>query len=629
MRHLVLVLSLLSFTSLSAQDFDVLVFHKTAGFSHQSIPAGIAMIEELGNTHNFSVEVSEDAGLFTAENLEQYEVVIFLSTTGNVLNSNQESAFENYINNGGGYMGIHAASDTEYDWPWYGGLVGAYFSNHPPGTTNASIKVSDRVHPSTEGLPFNWNRRDEWYNFQENPRGEVHVLATVDEQSYSGGNMGFDHPVIWCHEYDGGRSWYTALGHTEESYSEDLFREHVWGGIQYTAGTVTGDFEATDDQNFEVSIIDDNPENALSLTVLPNLNVMYVERGGKVKLYNPETGVISIAATLDVDNNREDGLLGIALDPNFASNSFVYLFYSPAGGDAIQRVSRFEFVDNELDLSTEEILLIIPVQRNTCCHSGGDLEFDSEGNLYISTGDNTNPFESDGFTPIDERPGRSAYDAQGTSSNTHDLRGKILRIKPQSDGSYSIPSGNLFTDPEEGNLEIYAMGVRNPFRIALSPEGELYFGEIGPDAANDNPQRGPTGHDEFNRTSVAGNFGWPYCIADNQAYRDYSFGNGVSGNFFDCQQPINNSPNNTGATNLPPSIPAWLYYTYTNPYTFPAMEAGRGSGRSAMAGAVYEYDENSASEIKFPAYYDKSVFIFEWARNWIHEIRMGYWFCGK
>ncbi len=622
MRYLLFVFYLLPFSGLFAQDFDVLVFTKTAGFYHPSIPAGIAMIEELGNEHDFSVEVTEDAGLFTTQNLQQYEVVIFLSTTGDVLNSSQENAFETYINNGGGYVGIHAASDTEYDWPWYGGLVGAYFSNHPPGTTNASIKVSDRVHPSTEGLPFNWNRVDEWYNFQENPRGQVHVLATVDEQSYSGGNMGFDHPVIWCHEYDGGRSWYTALGHTEQSYSEDLFREHVLGGIQYTAGITPGEFEATVDQNFEVSIIDDNPDNALALTVLPNLSVMYVERDGNVKLYNPETGVVRIVATLDVDSNREDGLLGIALDPDFATNGFVYLFYSPEGAASIQRVSRFDFVDNLLDLSTEKVLLTIPVQRNTCCHSGGDLEFDREGNLYISTGDNTNPFESDGFTPIDERPGRSAYDAQGTSSNTHDLRGKILRIKPEQDGSYSIPPGNLFASPEEGNLEIYAMGVRNPFRIALSPAGELYFGEIGPDAINDDSQRGPSGHDEFNRTSVAGNFGWPYCIGDNQSYRDYNFANGTSGEYFDCQQPINDSPNNTGATNLPPSIPAWLYYTYSNSYTFPAIGAGPGSGRSAMAGAVYEYNENSTSEIKFPAYYDKSIFIFEWARNWIHEIRL-------
>jgi cytochrome c len=622
MRYLIILLSLLPFSNVFSQDFDVLVFYKTAGFYHQSIPAGIQMIEELGSDHSFSVEVTQDAGQFTTQNLAQYEAVVFLSTTGDVLNSSQESAFENYIHNGGGFVGIHAASDTEYDWPWYGGLVGAYFSSHPPGTANASVKVADRVHPSTEGLPFIWERTDEWYNFQENPRGQVHVLATLDEMSYSGGDMGFDHPVIWCHEYDGGRSWYTALGHTVESYSEDLFREHVWGGIQYAAGMITGDFEATVDQNFEVSIIDDNPVNALSLTVLPDLRVIYIEREGNVKLYDPGTGSISIIASLDVHNNHEDGLLGIVLDPDFATNHFIYLFYSPEGPDPVQHVSRFEFVDGVLDLSTEEILLVIPVQRNNCCHSGGDLEFDSEGNLYISTGDNTNPFESDGFSPIDERPGRSDYDAQGTSANTHDLRGKILRIKPEPGGGYSIPSGNLFSNPDDGHPEIYAMGLRNPFRIALSPENELYFGEIGPDAVNFSSARGPAGHDEFNRTSVAGNFGWPYCIADNQAYRDFNFADGTSGDFFDCQQPVNNSPNNTGSTNLPPSIPAWLYYTYSDAYSFPAMDAGTGAGRSAMAGAVYEYDENSTSEIQFPAYYDKSVFIFEWSRNWIHEIRL-------
>ncbi len=622
MRNVIFIFSLLLFSNLFSQEFDVLVFYKTAGFYHQSIPAGISMIEELGQANHFSVETSEDAGLFTTENLQQYEAVIFLSTTGDVLNSEQENAFEGYINTGGGFVGIHAASDTEYDWPWYSGLIGAYFSNHPPGTADACIKVADRVHPSTELLPFNWVRRDEWYNFRENPRGDVHVLATLDELSYTGGDMGFDHPIIWCHEYDGGRSWYTALGHTVESYSEDLFRQHVLGGIQYAAGLTTGDYEATVDQNFEITIVDDNPVNPLGLAVLPDLRVMYIERNGVVKLQDPQSGSISIIARLQVHNNHEDGLLGIVLDPSFTENGFVYLFYSPAGTEAVQHISRFEFVGGVLDLNSEEILLEIPVQRDNCCHSGGDLEFDSEGNLYISTGDNTNPFESDGFTPIDERPGRSDFDAQGTSANTQDLRGKILRIKPEQDGSYSIPSGNLFSRPEDGHLEIYAMGLRNPFRIALSPEDVLYFGEIGPDAAGFNERRGPAGHDEFNRTSVAGNFGWPYCTADSQAYRDYNFADQTSGDFFDCNLPINNSPNNTGATNLPPSIPAWLYYTYSNSYTFPALAAGPGTGRSAMAGAVYKYNENSTSEVKFPAYYNNSVFIFEWARNWIHEIRL-------
>src|SRR5690606_10691828 len=194
--------------------FSALVFSKTAAFRHGSIPAGIAAIEELGEEHGFEVTATEDAGAFTTENLAQYDVVVWLSTTGDVLNDAQQAAFEQYIQNGGGYAGIHAASDTEYDWPWYGELVGAYFASHPPGTPTATVVVEDPAHPSTHHLPAQWERTDEWYSFRDNPRGDVHVLASLDESSYAVGShaMGPDHPIAWCHDYDGGRSWYTGGG---------------------------------------------------------------------------------------------------------------------------------------------------------------------------------------------------------------------------------------------------------------------------------------------------------------------------------------------------------------------------------------------------------------------------------
>lgn len=182
---------------------------------------------------------TEDPATFADATLSEYRVVIFLSTTGDVLNVAQQAAFERYIQTGNGYVGIHSASDTEYDWPWYGGLVGAYFSNHPsiqPGT----IHVEDRSHPSTASLPETWLRTDEWYDFRTNPRGTVRVLATLDEASYSGGGMGTDHPISWYHEYDGGRAWYTAGGHTVESFSEPLFLEHILGGILDAAGVERG-----------------------------------------------------------------------------------------------------------------------------------------------------------------------------------------------------------------------------------------------------------------------------------------------------------------------------------------------------------------------------------------------------
>ncbi len=216
----------------------LLVFSKTGGFRHASIKDGKIALQKLATEHNFGVDFTEDAGVFSDVNLAHYDAVIFLMTTGNILDDNQKAAFERYIRAGGGYVGVHSASDPEYAWSWYGGLVGAYF-DHIHGhskVTQATIHVTDRTHPSTIMLPKVWTRTDEWYNFATNPRGKVNVLMTIDERTYKGGTMGADHPIAWYHEYDGGRAWYTALGHTLESYYEPLFLAHLWGGIIYASG---------------------------------------------------------------------------------------------------------------------------------------------------------------------------------------------------------------------------------------------------------------------------------------------------------------------------------------------------------------------------------------------------------
>lgn len=221
----------------------VLVFSKTTGYRHTSIPDGIAAIHALGAEHGFEVEATEDAGVFTDDALASFAAVVFLNTTQDVLDAAQQAAFERYIRAGGGFAGVHAAADTEYDWPWYGGLVGAYFEHHPE-IQAATVRVEDPAHPSTDGLPVEWVRTDEWYDFRSSPRGRVRVLATLDEASYEGGRMGEDHPIAWCHAYDGGRAWYTAMGHTAESYAEPLFRRHLLGGIRYAAGLAEGDCTA-------------------------------------------------------------------------------------------------------------------------------------------------------------------------------------------------------------------------------------------------------------------------------------------------------------------------------------------------------------------------------------------------
>ncbi|HEY8979982.1 MAG TPA: ThuA domain-containing protein [Streptomyces sp.] len=222
------------------QPYDVLVFSKTAGFRHDSIPAGIQAVRDLGAANDFTVTATEDGNQFTTANLSRYEAVIFLNTTGDVLNDAQQTAFQSYIGAGGGFVGVHSAADTEYDWPFYGDLVGAYFASHP-AIQQANVKVEGRAHPATAHLPQTWTRTDEWYNFRTNPRGTARVLATLDESSYSGGTMGADHPHSWCKTVSGGRSFYTGGGHSQASYQEPAFRAHLLGGIRYAAGRAKAD----------------------------------------------------------------------------------------------------------------------------------------------------------------------------------------------------------------------------------------------------------------------------------------------------------------------------------------------------------------------------------------------------
>lgn len=213
----------------------VLVFTKTAEFRHDAIPDAVAAVRRLGAENGFAVEATEDAGVFRDDRLAPHDAVLFLLTTGDVLGPAQEEALVRFIRGGGGFVGVHSAADTEHHWPWYLGLVGGEFTRHP-AIQPSVVRVSDRVHPSTRGLPELWNRTDEWYDFAANPRPSVHVLATVDESRYDGGGMGADHPIAWCRFYDGGRSWYTAMGHTRESWSEPLVLGHVLGGIVFAAG---------------------------------------------------------------------------------------------------------------------------------------------------------------------------------------------------------------------------------------------------------------------------------------------------------------------------------------------------------------------------------------------------------
>jgi type 1 glutamine amidotransferase len=212
-----------------------LVLHETAGFRHDSIPAAITALTEIGAELGATMTITDDSSSLSSSGLDAYDAVVFLSTTGDVLTPDEQAEMEAFIRSGRGFVGIHAAADTEYDWPWYGGLVGSYFADHP-AVQPAIVRSTNSGHSAGLGLPDQIERVDEWYNFRAAPGAGVAVLATVDESTYEGGTMGPHHPIAWAHEYDGGRSFYTAGGHTIESYSEEVFRGHIAAGLRWAAG---------------------------------------------------------------------------------------------------------------------------------------------------------------------------------------------------------------------------------------------------------------------------------------------------------------------------------------------------------------------------------------------------------
>ncbi|MGW6227715.1 ThuA domain-containing protein [Cellulosimicrobium cellulans] len=605
----------------------LLVFSKTAAFRHGSIPDGIAAIERIGSERGIEVDATEDAAAFTPENLATYDAVVFMSTTGDVLDDGQQAAFEEYIRSGGGYVGVHAASDTEYTWPWYGELVGAWFSGHP-AVQEATLHVEDPTHPSTAHLPQRWERTDEWYSFRENPRGDVHVLMTLDETTYEGGQMGNDHPAAWCQYHEGGRSWYTALGHTPESFVEPAFVEHLTGGLLWATGVEANDCGGTVDANYQKVVLDDDVASPMGLQVAPDGRVFYIERSGILRVIDPETLTTSTAGRLQVHTAQENGLLGIELDPDFADNGWVYLYYSPHN-DLIdsphQRLSRFTVTDGTMDAASEKVLLTVPHQRAECCHSGGYLDFDSEGNLWISIGDDSTPGGAPGgYAPIDERPGQEAADAQRSSGNTNDLRGKLLRITPQDDGTYEVPEGNLvdtaWAAEQDTSLirpEIYAMGLRNPFRFAVSPDAtSVYLGDYGPDAVNSDPGKGIDGRVEWNVITRPGNYGWPYCHGGG-AYNDYDYATSTSRGAFDCAGgPVNDSPNNTGLQQLPPVIDPMVAYGRS------LSDPDVGKGGAPMGGPAYTFDETVESDRQWPRSMADQPFFYEWGQDKIYRLHL-------
>ncbi|MEH6581138.1 MAG: ThuA domain-containing protein [Halioglobus sp.] len=602
----------------------VLVFSKTAGYRHESIEAGIEALTQLGKKQKFNVTASEDASLFSQASLDTFQAVIFLNTTGDVLNNEQQYAFQRYVQAGGGFVGIHSAADTEWEeneWPWYTRLVGAAFKSHPDVQT-AELSVDNADHPATSELPGQWSASDEWYDFQRvNP--QVTVLLSISETDYVDGNKGGNHPAAWYHDYDGGRAFYTALGHNAETYGDANFLQHIAGGISYAMGEGSRlDYSKAmpEDWRFKRVVLDSGMDEPVAMAFREAGDLVYIERKGGIFRFDFEVAQSIEIGRFKVYTEGEHGLLGIAFDPNYEENHWVYFLYAvEEDGEVVNRLARFNLVGDELDLDSATTVLQFPVTAGRISHTGGSMQFDHKGQLWISTGDNTIPHESDGYSPTDDRDGRTEFDAARSSGNTQDLRGKILRIIPQMDGSYTIPADNLFSDPEEGRPEIFVMGLRNPYKIFVDSQTDtLYWGEVGPDAKEHSDSRGPRGYDEFNRTQTAGNFGWPFVIGDREPYAYFDFATGEStGEFADPDAPKNRSRNNTGATVLPPAQKAWIHYPYLISEEFIELDKG---GRSGMAGGVYRAEEYPDNPKKLPTYYNDKLFVFDWVRRWVKAI---------
>jgi len=604
----------------------LLVFSKTTGYRHtDAIATGIQVLEELSVRYGYRMDTTERTDVFCDDSLERYGAVVFLNVSGDVFTNDERSSLRRFVQAGGGFLAIHGAADAERNWPWYGKLLGAYFQSHPlnPNVHTAKLAVSDSAWTTPKKMPPFFELEDEFYNFEQ-VMPDIQVLLTVDESSYEGGTMGGEHPIVWRHAFEGGRSFYIGLGHTAAVYKNRHFREILQEGLSYVMphDRILDYSKSIPPENrFEKKTLLEGLNEPMGMS-FEGPNIYIAERRGDIVYVDGFTEASKRIGSIPVKTQGEDGLLGITVAPDFRDTRQIFVYYSALGEDDEFRISRFT-LDEEgmLETLSEKVLLRIPKQTLSGSHTGGGLAFDPSGTyLYIAVGDNTNPYDTP-YAPIDSRADRLSFDAQRSSANTNDLRGKILRIIPKPDGTYDIPEGNLFpVGIERTRPEIYTMGHRQPWRLHVDGEtGWLFFGEVGPDAREDSVGFGPMGYDEFNLIKEPGNYGWPYFIGDTMAYYAYDFTAKKSGDQFNREAPVNRSPNNTGLEKLPPAKGAFIWYPYEQSDKFQDLGGG---GRTAVGGPVFRRDTYSSRQNPdlFPPYYDGKWFITDWVRGWIMAV---------
>lgn len=519
-----------------------------------------------------TITVAHDPSLVFEDTLKNYNTLILFENTIDELNHRQQRDVERFILAGGVVVGFSLSTNYERKWPWIEQMLTAFRNRSP--------------------------------QFQNGPLS----IATAD----------FNHNFIWEQKYGLGS---IRLLDSLRSYDIPAIIEsidHIAGVSQNLDYAKVSQTKVPSSDRFSDAILADKLNEPIEFEILNNGDVLVIERGGSVKYYDKVLRVIKTIATLEVNNSESNGLNGLALDPYFDQNHLVYLSYTPADDLFHQHISSFTFSKKEFLLDSEKVIMKVPIDARDGNHAGNALEFDTLGNLYIGMGDFTK--EPTGYAAIDEREGHEHSDAQRTAANSDDYRGKILRIHPHLDGSYLIPDNNLFPkDGSKGRPEIYIMGCRNPYRFSIDPvTNHLFWGDVGPDAGKDS-LLGPRGYEELNQAGKAGFYGWPYFIGNNLPYRDFNYVTQEFGGFFDPTIPVNNSPNNTGIQQLPPSRPAILWYPYDNTDEFPYMGNG---GMNIMVGPLYRFHNFPESEHKLPLYYDGKLLIYDWVRNWIRAVTL-------
>jgi len=762
----------------------VLVFHPDPA-GHPEVSAGISAMTDLGRAGDYQVDATRNASDFTGANLARYRAIVFLNTPGNRLNGEQEGALADYMQGGGGFVGVGTAAEAEPGTALLDDLIGARPDPaSPTGPATQTVVAGDRVSPSTRDLPLELNRTDVWYRWQTRPTGTVHTVARYRALGAAAGDGtsvgGTDNPISWCRDVRGGRSFYTGMGRTADSYSEERFRGHLLGAIEWAAGLVRGNCKATINANYRGTrlVLGGDVSTGLAtsgeshgLSIAPNGWVIYIGRGdcrtdaergalvelpslprildhsnqnvglgcGSVHIWDPSeyTGAVNSgvtrAGTLAVygdggqggertntaDHKLEWGLLGVTVAPDFLQTGHIYVQYFPSFNPAssppglpverrISKMSRPRISRFTIDLATKRLILSSEVrifeydaQIFSCCHVGGGMGFDSQGDLYVTTGDTNSSQGTGGYSgnnpdakcptgPPDEPSSAhcgsnaiSYQDARRTAGNTNDYNGKMLRFKPITsipDGTqppvgpgttYSIPGAgapngpNLFDGTEGGGgktrPEIFAMGLRNPSRLSIDPKTDtVYSAWVGPDAGVPSQTLGPSTYENAAQITHAGNYGWPYCMGNKQAYRDRVPGNtprtenapgyvsggpaaGGTDGWYDCNNLVNDSPNNTGLTVLPHTTGTGMdagkvrgtnvWYSRGNPGgtngcpDFPRERGVDGApnygatprqlcpyalaqGATIMDGPLYRFDQSASDDSRrWPEYWDGRWFL--------------------